>query len=128
MDFDYHGQFEFVRCTFCNGPLLGHLEVKCPKVEYDDGTVNRFERYLKGFNGFRQALRKRENEKEELKTKAMASTMMMMMEGMQNRGETQATTQIVKSKQTPLWSGQPFEKWRTEVEKWSENNRASEED
>ena len=58
LDFDYHGQFEFVRCAFCDGPLLGHLEAKCPRVEYDGGTVSKFERYLKGFSRFRQALKR----------------------------------------------------------------------
>ena len=42
LDFDYNRQYEFVRCAYCNGPLLGHLEVKCPRMEYDDGIVKRF--------------------------------------------------------------------------------------
>ena len=84
---------------------------------------------MKGFNEFRQALKKRENEKEELKIKTMANVVRMTIEGMQTRGEAQTTmTQITKTKQPPIWSGQLFEKWKIEVERWSENNRSSEED
>ena len=61
LDFDYNGQYEFVRCAYCSGPLLGHIEAKCPRLEYDDGKVKRFETHLKGFNGFRQPLKKRES-------------------------------------------------------------------
>merc|ERR1712080_108459 len=37
-------------------------------------------------------------------------------------------TQLVKAKQPPLFVGQRFDRWRLEVERWSENNKASEED
>ena len=39
-----------------------------------------------------------------------------------------ATTQLVKSRQPPLWSGQQFDRWRIEVERWYENNKASDEE
>ena len=29
LDFDCNGRYEFARCETCDGPLLGHLEVKC---------------------------------------------------------------------------------------------------
>ena len=29
LDFDYEGRYEFAKCEGCDGPLLGHLEVKC---------------------------------------------------------------------------------------------------
>merc|ERR1712074_14548 len=35
---------------------------------------------------------------------------------------------LSKPRLPPGWSGQRFDKWRAEVEKWSENNRATEED
>ena len=38
------------------------------------------------------------------------------------------TTQLVKSKQPPLWSGQQYDRWRIEVERWYENNKSSDEE
>ena len=117
LDCDYNGKYEFVRCAHCEGPLLGHLEVKCPRLEYDGGTAKKFETHLKGLEGFRTALKQREMEKEELKMKAMKNMVKMTVEGLQNRGNAQGITQIVKSKQPPLWSGQQFDRWRLKVER-----------
>ena len=37
-------------------------------------------------------------------------------------------TQLVKARQPPGWTGQRFDKWRAEVEKWNSNNKVKEED
>ena len=29
LDFDCNGKYEFIKCEICDGPILGHLEVKC---------------------------------------------------------------------------------------------------
>ena len=34
----------------------------------------------------------------------------------------------MKPRWPPGWSGQRFDKWRIEIEKWSENNKSTEED
>ena len=39
-----------------------------------------------------------------------------------------ATTQLVKARPPPLWSGQKFDRWKVEVESWYENNKSSEEE
>ena len=39
-----------------------------------------------------------------------------------------AMTQLVKSRALPAWIGQKFDKWKQEILKWGENNRATEED
>ena len=36
--------------------------------------------------------------------------------------------QLVKTKNSPIWSGQKFDVWKKEIEKWSANNKGSEED
>ena len=46
----------------------------------------------------------------------------------QPQQQTQATTQLVKLRVPPAWIGQKFDKWKQEIEKWKENNRATEED
>ena len=38
------------------------------------------------------------------------------------------TTQLVKPRLPPLWSGQEFDRWRLEVEKWYNNNRSTDEE
>ena len=51
----------------------------------------------------------------------------IMMESIENRTQTQ-TTQLIKSRPPPIWSGQNFEKWRIEIERWFENNKSTDED
>ena len=48
--------------------------------------------------------------------------------GKENKVTPGATTQLVKSRQPPLWSGQKYDRWRIEVEKWYDNNKASDEE
>lgn len=38
------------------------------------------------------------------------------------------TTQLVKLRFPSIWSGQDFDHWKIEIDKWSKNNRSSEED
>ena len=43
-------------------------------------------------------------------------------------GATGGTTQLVKPRQPPLWSGQKFDRWKIEIGIWCENNRTNDED
>ena len=36
-----------------------------------------------------------------------------------------ATTQLVKTRQPPLLSGEHFDRWRVEVERWCDNKKSS---
>ena len=36
------------------------------------------------------------------------------------------TTQIIKEKPPPIWNGQNFERFKTEIEDWSSNNKDTE--
>ena len=73
LDFDFKGRYEFASCEDCNGPLMGHMKAKCPKLAYGDEDVKKFETYLKRIGGFKEALwarekkNKEENEKIEIK-------------------------------------------------------------
>ena len=127
LDFDGKGGFDFDSCDYCNGPVLGHLEVKCPRLEYDPGDVRKFEKHLKKNKGLKKALMKREEERiekekahelkmKEVEAKAMAEMMRSTFEGLGNAGNAQGTTQLVKSRQPPLWTGQQFDRWRLEIE------------
>ena len=34
----------------------------------------------------------------------------------------------MKTRQPPLWSGQKFDRWKVELERWYENNNSKDED
>ena len=52
------GQFDFKECEYCTGPLLGHIQAKCPRLEYDEKTVNRFKNHLRNLGEFEACFRK----------------------------------------------------------------------
>ena len=107
---------------------------------YSDIDVKKFVTYLKRIRGFKEAFwarvkNKREKDerielkKEEIRASKFAEAIRMALEGTESRMTTpRATTQLVKSRQPPLWSGQQFDRWRIEVERWYENNKASDEE
>ena len=112
-----NGQFEFKECEYCTGPLLGHIQSKCPRVEYDEKGVKRFKNHLKNLGGFDACLRRGYKKyKQEI-------------EGWTQKEEkAPRTTEIKKTRQVPSWSGQKFEKWRHEIEMWNRSHTSSEED
>ena len=60
LEFWYNGEYEFRRSEYCDGPMLGHLKPKCPKVEYSEKDVQRFEKHIKNIGGFKEAIWERE--------------------------------------------------------------------
>ena len=56
LEFENTGKYEFRKCEDCNGPMIGHLKPKCPKVEYSEDDVMKFERYIKNIRGFQEAI------------------------------------------------------------------------
>ena len=64
LEFFDDGGYEFYKCSGCFGPKLGHITQKCPKVEYDKENLQHFEIYLKEIGGFKEAIWKRDKEKE----------------------------------------------------------------
>ena len=39
-----------------------------------------------------------------------------------------STTQLTKPRFPPLWSGQKYDRWKIEVEKWCDNNKSTDEE
>ena len=58
-----NGKYEFIHCEDCNGPILGHLTVKYPKLEYDAEVMSKFKNYLKRIGGFKEAVWAREKKR-----------------------------------------------------------------
>ena len=140
LDFDVTGRYEFARCEDCNGPLIGHMKAKCPKLAYDSEDMKKFENYLKRIKGFKEAVwarekkNREENEKIEIKkaeiiAQKFAESVKLALESKVMPGATPAgTTQLVKTRQPPLWSGEKFDRWKVEVERWHENNNSNDKD
>ena len=76
----------------------------------------------------RQAVTERERKMKAITANEMGETIKMIMERMETRNQNNPTTQLVKPRNPLIWSGQKFEKWRLEIEKWSENNKSTDED
>ena len=71
LDFNANDDFEFAKCEGCDGPLLGHLVVKCGEkdgVRYGSEAVRSFENWLKRVPGFREAVNARQQKKEEMRS------------------------------------------------------------
>ena len=60
LKFDYGGKYEFKKCEYCTGLLLGHYQPKCPKLEQNASSNKRFEDHLQNIGGFDEALARRE--------------------------------------------------------------------
>ena len=49
LKFDNNGKYEFFKCETCDGPILGHQEVKCrglDGIRYNTQIVKSFENWL----------------------------------------------------------------------------------
>ena len=53
----YDVSYEFRKCEYCDEPLLGHLKPKCPKVDYSEDDVKKFERCIENIDEFKEAIR-----------------------------------------------------------------------
>ena len=72
-----------------------------------------FKHWLRRINGFREKVIARNKKQiEEMKV----ATVGVMPGG---------TTQLTKPRLPPLWTGQKFDRWRIEVERWCDNNNKS---
>ena len=58
-EFNYQGYYVFKKCEYCDGLLLGHITQKCPKLDYDEKDVKKFENHLKNIGGFSEAMERR---------------------------------------------------------------------
>ena len=93
---------------------------------------------MKRIGGFKEAVWAREKKKREenemirvkeaeVMANMVADVIKLALEGKESKVTQGATTQLVKSRQPPLWSGQKYDRWKIEVEKWYNNTKASDE-
>merc|ERR1712030_54609 len=100
---------------------------KCSGLQesYEEKTITKFKEWLKKIPEFRKQVKERAIDVADRAAKTQADIMGRVMRDTQ---EARNTTQLVKPRAPPGWSGQRFDKWRVEIENWSTNNRAIEED
>ena len=105
MDFNSNNDFEFSKCEGCNGPLLGHLEVKCGEkqgVRYGSEAVRSFENFLKRVPWFREAVNARQQKKEEMRSAKIGEYLKIAIETVEKKNRPGATTQLTKPRLPPL--------------------------
>ena len=51
-----------------------------------------------------------------------------MVETVEKKNRPEGKTQLVKPRLPPLWSGQEFDRWKVEVDKWVDNNKSTDEE
>ena len=130
LEFYSDGRYEFYKCSGCFGPQLGHIEVKCTKIAYESDVVRKFEVHLKEIKGFKEALWKREKEKEKLRAKEMVEAAAAAAQAgtAGTGGAAGGVAQIVKPRPPPLWTGQKFDRWKVEVMSWRNHSRGNDEE
>ena len=60
VEFDYSRNYIFRECEYCTGPLLGHIQAKCSKLEYDEKIVKRYQTKIRNMQSFRTKIKERE--------------------------------------------------------------------
>ena len=95
LDFNYEGRYDFTRCEGCDGPLLGHMEVKCQGKEgqrYRSEILKGFENWLKRVPGFREVVKARRVKREEKKIGQIAEAVKRVAEMVEKKNRPEAKT------------------------------------
>ena len=107
-------------CGMCNRPKLG--EEKCCYYSgvYYKEVVERFEKVLLDIDGVRQEIVKY------VKKKDIEKRIRMMQQQLEMENALpQKTNLIVGQKEIPKWSGQTYDIWKDEIERWIVNDKSS---
>ena len=98
VEFDYSGNYTFRECEYCTGPLLGHIQAKCSKLEYDEKIVRRYQTKIKNMQSFRTKIKERE-EKHRKKVAEWSRT----------ETRTNGVAELRKQRHAPIWTGYRYE-------------------
>ena len=58
----------------------------------------------------------------------MLKQLRIVVETVEKKSRPEGKTQLVKPRLFPLWSGQEFDRWKVEVDKWFGNNKSTNEE
>ena len=60
LEFKSNGEYEFLECENCDGPMLGHQVTKCRHSEgYEENTIAKFKKWLKRIPELRKLIDER---------------------------------------------------------------------
>ena len=91
LEFDYSGNYTFYECEYCAGPLIGHIQAKCPKVEYEEKAVGKVQMKIKKMQIFKDKVKERgDRERKKVAEWARPET------------NTNRTTELRKPRQAPM--------------------------
>ena len=113
LKFKNTGEYSFFKGENCDGPILGHIMTKCRHGEgYDEKTIAKFESWLERIPELRKWIDERAISEADRQAKTQAEIMSRVMRDAAATAEprTNATTQLVKARWPPGWSGQRFDK------------------
>ena len=86
-----------------------------------------FENWLKRIPGFREQLNARQQKKEDMRATKIGEYVKIVIETV-DKNRPGGTIQLTKPRLPPLWSGQKYDRWKIEVEKWYDNNKSTDEE
>ena len=84
-----------------------------------------FENWLKRIPGFREQLKSRQQNKENMRASAIGEYVKLAIESAETKNRPGGVSQLAKPRLPPLWSGQKYDRWKIEVAKWSDDNKLS---
>ena len=61
LEFKNNGEYTFLSCENCDGPMLGHQITKCSGLQesYEEKTITKFKEWLKKIPEFRKQIKER---------------------------------------------------------------------
>ena len=89
LDFNDNRDYIFDRCEGCDGPLLGHIKVKCCGKQgsrYGTEAVKSFEYFLKRIPGFKEQLEYRRKKRDEIRVGQIAEAVKTTVETVEKKG------------------------------------------
>ena len=63
-----------------------------------------------------------------MRTAKIGEYLKIAIETVDKKNRPGATTQLTKPRLPLLWSGQKYDRWKIEVEKWFDNNKSTDEE
>lgn len=131
IDMDQHGAYKFFHYIQCGAPQIVHnIKSKCRRDVLNREIVLQFEEEIKQMTDFKTSLEKARTDKHDaecLKTATFISTIVKgIVTATKEVAAAAPTTQVVRPRIVPTWSGQRLERYREEVEKWTEDNKSTE--
>ena len=95
LKFKSNGEYEFLSCENCDGPMLGHQITKCTGLEesYDEKTIAKFEKWLERIPELKMQVKERATNVADRAARTQAEILGRVIKDTQ---EARNTTQLVK--------------------------------